>query len=49
MAKAKLELKLAGTMRDNKKGCFKSVNGKKRTRDNIGLFLDEVGHLKIGT
>ncbi|GAB0204012.1 mitochondrial enolase superfamily member 1 [Grus japonensis] len=44
-AKAQLELKLASTVGDNKKGFFKYVNNKRRTRDNIGSLLDENGHL----
>ncbi|GAB0208000.1 mitochondrial enolase superfamily member 1 [Grus japonensis] len=44
-AKAQLELKLASTVGDNKKGVFKYVNNKRRTRDNIGSLLDENGHL----
>ncbi|KAK4807141.1 hypothetical protein QYF61_018482, partial [Mycteria americana] len=44
-AKARLEFKLASTVKDNKKGFLKSINSKRRTRDNIGLLLDEVGHL----
>ncbi|KAK4828562.1 hypothetical protein QYF61_027531 [Mycteria americana] len=45
-AKARLEFKLASTAKDNKKGFFKYVNSKRRTRANIGVLLDEVGHLK---
>ncbi|GAB0177896.1 hypothetical protein GRJ2_000254900 [Grus japonensis] len=44
-AKAQLELKLASTVGDNKKGFFKYANNKRRTRDNIGSLLDENGHL----
>ena len=44
-AKAQLELKLAGSMGDNKEGFFKHVNRKRRTRANIGLILDEDGQL----
>ncbi|KAK4810807.1 LOW QUALITY PROTEIN: hypothetical protein QYF61_008779 [Mycteria americana] len=43
--KAQLELKLASTVVDNKKGFLKYVNSKRRTKENIGLLLDEVGHL----
>ncbi|GAB0207774.1 hypothetical protein GRJ2_003243100 [Grus japonensis] len=45
VCKAQLEFKLASTVKDNKKGVFKYVNSKRRIRDNIGLLLDEVGHL----
>ncbi|GAB0180024.1 hypothetical protein GRJ2_000467700 [Grus japonensis] len=44
-AKAQLELKLASTVGDNKKGFFKYVNNKRRTRENIGLLLNKNGHL----
>ncbi|GAB0202528.1 mitochondrial enolase superfamily member 1 [Grus japonensis] len=45
VAKAQLELKLASTVGDNKKGFFKYVNNKRRTRENIGLLLNKNGHL----
>ncbi|GAB0181631.1 mitochondrial enolase superfamily member 1 [Grus japonensis] len=45
VAKAQLELKLASTVGDNKKGFFKYVNNKRRTRENIGSLLNENGHL----
>ena len=44
-AKAQLELKLASTVGENKKGSLKYVNNKRGTRENIGLLLDENGHL----
>ncbi|GAB0205816.1 hypothetical protein GRJ2_003047200 [Grus japonensis] len=44
-AKAQLELKLASTVGDNKKGFFKYVNNKRKTRENIGSLLDKNGHL----
>ncbi|KAK4807113.1 hypothetical protein QYF61_018454 [Mycteria americana] len=47
-AKARLEFKLDSTVKDNKKGFSKSINSKRRTRDNIGPLLDEVGHLTNG-
>jgi len=47
-AKAHLELNLAKDMKDNKKGFFKYVNSKRRTRDNVGLLLNEVGALVSG-
>lgn len=45
MAKAQVELKLASTVVDNKKAFVKYVNSKRRTKENIDLLLDEVGHL----
>ncbi|GAB0206466.1 mitochondrial enolase superfamily member 1 [Grus japonensis] len=45
VVKAQLEFKLDSTVKDNKKGFLKYVNSKRRTRDNIGPLLDEVGHL----
>ncbi|GAB0184195.1 mitochondrial enolase superfamily member 1 [Grus japonensis] len=46
VAKAQLELKLASTVGNNKKGFFKYVNNKRRTRENIGsLLVNENGHL----
>ena len=38
----------AGTVVDNKKKkkvFFEDVNSKRRTKENIGLLLDDVGHL----
>ena len=46
-AKAHLELNLAKDMKDNKV-FFKYVNNKRRTRDNVGLLLNEVGALVSG-
>ncbi|KAK4816425.1 hypothetical protein QYF61_016861 [Mycteria americana] len=48
VAKARLEFRLASTVKNNKKGFFKCVNRKRSIRDNIGLLLDEVGHLTNG-
>jgi len=42
---ARLQFKLASTVKDNKRGFFKHVNSRRRIRDDIGLLLDEVGHL----
>lgn len=42
-AEAQLELKLASAVVGHKKG-FKHVNSKRKTKGNIGLLLDEVGH-----
>ncbi|KAK4832343.1 hypothetical protein QYF61_021872 [Mycteria americana] len=44
-AKAQLELKLASVVSDNKKGFFKYVNSKRRSKGNIGPILVEDGHL----
>ncbi|KAJ7412138.1 hypothetical protein BTVI_47265 [Pitangus sulphuratus] len=41
MAKAQFELKLPRTVVDNKQVFFKYGNSKKRTKENIGLLLDE--------
>ncbi|GAB0176274.1 mitochondrial enolase superfamily member 1 [Grus japonensis] len=43
-AKAQLELKLASVVSDNKKGFFKYVNSKRRSKENIGPILVEDGH-----
>lgn len=45
MAKLNLELKLVSIVRDNKNGFFECVNGKRLTRNNIGLLLDKHGDL----
>ena len=44
-AKAQLKLKLASTVKDNKKGFLKYINGKREARNNIGLLLEENDHL----
>ncbi|KAK4822413.1 hypothetical protein QYF61_015160 [Mycteria americana] len=44
-AKAELELKLASVVSDNKKGFFKYVNSKRRSKENIGQILVEDGDL----
>ncbi|GAB0209872.1 mitochondrial enolase superfamily member 1 [Grus japonensis] len=44
-AKAHLELKLAGDVKDNKKGFFKYISSKRKTRENVGPLLNEVGAL----
>jgi len=44
-AKAHLELNLARDVKDNKKGFFKYISSKRKTRDNVGLLLNEVGAL----
>ncbi|GAB0183985.1 mitochondrial enolase superfamily member 1 [Grus japonensis] len=43
--KAHLELKLAGDVKDNKKGFFKYINSCRKTRENVGLLLNELGAL----
>uniref|UniRef100_A0A8C0A0D2 Reverse transcriptase domain-containing protein n=1 Tax=Anas zonorhyncha TaxID=75864 RepID=A0A8C0A0D2_9AVES len=45
VAKAHLELKLAVSVRENKKGFFRYVNGKRRTKEYIGPLLDREGLL----
>ena len=42
-AKALLELNLAKEIKDNKKVFFNYVNGKRKTRKNVGPLLNEVG------
>jgi len=44
-AKVHLELNLARNVKDNKKGFFKYITSKRKTRDNVGLLLNEVGVL----
>ena len=44
-AKAWLELKLARDVKDNKKGFYKYVNSKRKTRENVGPLLNEAGAL----
>ncbi len=44
-AKAQLQLKLASIVSDNKKGFLKYVNGKRKSKENIGAILVEDGHL----
>ncbi|GAB0182598.1 mitochondrial enolase superfamily member 1 [Grus japonensis] len=44
-AKAHLELNLARDVKDNKKGFFKYISSKRKTRENVGPLLNEVGAL----
>ncbi|GAB0209948.1 mitochondrial enolase superfamily member 1 [Grus japonensis] len=44
-AKAHLELNLAGEVKDSKKGFFKYIGSKRKTRENVGPLLNEVGAL----
>jgi len=44
-ANVHLELNLAGDVKDNKKGFFKYISSKQKSRDNVGLLLNEVGAL----
>ncbi|GAB0208892.1 hypothetical protein GRJ2_003354900 [Grus japonensis] len=44
-AKAHLALNLARDVKDNKKGFFKYISSKRKTRENVGLLLNEVGAL----
>ena len=40
-----MELNLARDVEDNKKGLFKYISSKKKTRENAGPLLNEVGAL----
>uniref|UniRef100_A0A8B9PGQ4 Reverse transcriptase domain-containing protein n=1 Tax=Apteryx owenii TaxID=8824 RepID=A0A8B9PGQ4_APTOW len=44
-AKARLELNLARDVKDNKKGFFKYISSKRKTRENVGPLLNGVGAL----
>jgi len=44
-AKVHLELNLARDVKDNKKGFFKYISRKWKTRENVGLLLNEVSAL----
>jgi len=44
-AKAYLEFNLARNVKDNKKGFFKYISSKQKTRENGGLQLNKVGAL----
>ncbi|GAB0206764.1 mitochondrial enolase superfamily member 1 [Grus japonensis] len=44
-AKAHLELKLARDVKDNKKGFFKYISSKRKTRENVDPLLNEVSAL----
>ena len=46
-AKAHLELNLPRDVKDNKKGFFKCISSKQKTRKNMGLLLSEVGALVV--
>jgi len=39
-AKAHLEFNLAGDVKDNKKGFFKYISSKQKTRENMGPLLN---------
>ncbi|GAB0207209.1 mitochondrial enolase superfamily member 1 [Grus japonensis] len=43
--KAHLELNLARDVKDKKKGFFKYISSKRKTRENVGPLLNEVGAL----
>ncbi|KAK4832305.1 LOW QUALITY PROTEIN: hypothetical protein QYF61_021704 [Mycteria americana] len=43
--KADLEFNLARDVRGNKKGLFKYINRKRKTREKVGLLLNETGDL----
>ncbi|KAK4807033.1 hypothetical protein QYF61_000362 [Mycteria americana] len=44
-AKAYLELNLARDIKDNKKGFCKYISGKRKTGENVGPLLNEIGDL----
>ncbi|GAB0186306.1 mitochondrial enolase superfamily member 1 [Grus japonensis] len=44
-AKARLEFSPARDVKDNKKGFFKYISSKRKTRENVGPLLNEVGAL----
>jgi len=44
-AEAHLELNLASDVKDNKKGFFRYISSKRKTRDNVGPLLNKVGAL----
>jgi len=44
-AEVHLELNLAKDVKDSKKGFFKYISSKKKTRDNVGPLLNEAGAL----
>jgi len=44
-AKVHLELNLSRGVKDSKKGCFLNISSKWKTRENVGLLLNEVGAL----
>lgn len=46
-AEAQLELTAAKVVSDNKKGFFRYVNSKRKSKENIRLILYEDGHLAI--
>jgi len=46
-AKVCLQLNLARDVKDNKKGFFKFISNKWKTRENVGLLLNEVSVLVI--
>ncbi|GAB0204486.1 mitochondrial enolase superfamily member 1 [Grus japonensis] len=46
-AKAHLELSLARDVKDNKKGFFKYISSKRKTRENVDPLLNEVGALMM--
>jgi len=44
-AKADLELNLAKDMKGNRKGLYKYINSKRKTRENMNLQLNGTGEL----
>ncbi|PKU45859.1 rna-directed dna polymerase from mobile element jockey-like [Limosa lapponica baueri] len=46
-AKAQADLNLATTVKDNKKSVFQYINKKRKTRENVGPLMNEVGALVV--
>lgn len=44
-AKAHLELNMIWDVKENKKGCYKYLSSKKKTRKNVGPLINRVGAL----
>lgn len=40
-----MELNLAKVVKDNKKGFYKHIGGKRKTKENVGPLLKNVGYL----
>ena len=47
-AKAQLELRLATAVKENKKSFYKSINGKRRTKENFHPLLYAEGNVTTG-
>lgn len=44
-AKAQIEFNQVKDIKGNKKGFYKCLNDKRKTKENVGLLLKEAGHL----